>query len=124
MPLNLTANECRVIGSLMEKSINTPDQYPLTLNALTKACNQKSGRDPVMSLTQGEVQHTARVVAPHLSKAAHVPQSTLGRVYSNQMVVSHTREEFLIDFVNLAREDLRTAVTLKQRREARAATAV
>ena len=60
MPLNLTANECRVIGSLMEKSINTPDQYPLTLNALTKACNQKSGRDPVMSLTQGEVQHTAR----------------------------------------------------------------
>ncbi|MEJ2309335.1 MAG: DUF480 domain-containing protein [Gammaproteobacteria bacterium] len=60
MPLNLTANECRVIGCLMEKSITTPDQYPLTLNALTKACNQKSGRNPVMSLDQGEVQHTAR----------------------------------------------------------------
>jgi uncharacterized protein YceH (UPF0502 family) len=60
MPVNLTANESRVIGCLMEKSIYTPDQYPLTLNALTKACNQKSGRDPVMSLDMGEVQHTVR----------------------------------------------------------------
>ena len=60
MPLNLTANECRVIGCLMEKSIYTPDQYPLTLNALTNACNQKSGRNPVMSLNKGVVQHTAR----------------------------------------------------------------
>ena len=44
----------------MEKSVTTPDQYPLTLNALTNACNQKSGRDPVMSLTQGAVQHVVR----------------------------------------------------------------
>lgn len=60
MSLNLTAKECRVIGCLMEKSVFTPDQYPLTLNALTKACNQKSGRNPVMSLDMGEVQHIAR----------------------------------------------------------------
>lgn len=60
MPLNLNANESRAIGCLMEKSVTTPDQYPLTLNALTKACNQKSGRNPVMSLDQGEVQHTVR----------------------------------------------------------------
>ncbi len=60
MSLNLTAKECRVIGCLMEKSVYTPDQYPLTLNALTKACNQKSGRNPVMSLDMGEVQHIAR----------------------------------------------------------------
>jgi uncharacterized protein YceH (UPF0502 family) len=52
--------EARVIGCLIEKSIVTPDQYPLTLNALTNACNQKSSRDPVMSLTQGEVQHAIR----------------------------------------------------------------
>ncbi len=58
--MNLTANESRVIGCLMEKSVTTPDQYPLTLNALTNACNQKSGRDPVMSLNQGTVQHTIR----------------------------------------------------------------
>lgn len=58
--LNLSANESRVIGCLMEKSIVTPDQYPLTLNALTNACNQKSSRNPVMSLAQGMVQHTVR----------------------------------------------------------------
>lgn len=52
--------EARVIGCLIEKSVVTPDQYPLTLNALTNACNQKSSRDPVMSLTQGEVQHAIR----------------------------------------------------------------
>jgi len=52
--------EARVIGCLIEKSILTPDLYPMTLNALTNACNQKSSREPVMSLTQGEVQHTIR----------------------------------------------------------------
>ena len=60
IPLNLSANETRVIGCLMEKSVTTPDQYPLTLNALINACNQKSGRSPVMSLAQGVVQHTVR----------------------------------------------------------------
>lgn len=57
---NLTTNEARVIACLMEKSIFTPDHYPLTLNALTNACNQKSARDPVMSLEKGVVQHVAR----------------------------------------------------------------
>jgi uncharacterized protein len=57
-PLN--ENETRVLGCLMEKSVLTPDQYPLTLNALTNACNQKTGRNPVMSMDQGLVQRTAR----------------------------------------------------------------
>ncbi|MDA9981703.1 DUF480 domain-containing protein [Gammaproteobacteria bacterium] len=61
--MNLTANEARVIGCLMEKSVVTPDQYPLTPNALTHACNQKSGRNPVMSLEQGMAQRTARDMA-------------------------------------------------------------
>jgi len=56
----LNDNEARVIGSLIEKSIVTPDQYPMSLNALTNACNQKSSRDPVMSLSPGDVQHTIR----------------------------------------------------------------
>jgi len=60
IPLDLSANECRVIGCLMEKSVTTPEQYPLTLNALTNACNQKSSREPVMNLTQGQVQQTVR----------------------------------------------------------------
>ncbi len=60
LPEDLTEKECRVIGCLMEKSVVTPDQYPLTLNALTNACNQKSSRNPVMNLSQGDVQHTIR----------------------------------------------------------------
>ncbi|MDH3578474.1 MAG: DUF480 domain-containing protein [Gammaproteobacteria bacterium] len=59
--------EARIIGCLIEKSIVTPDQYPLTLNSLTNACNQKSARNPIMALQQGEVQHALRVLeAKHL----------------------------------------------------------
>ena len=52
-PLNPA--EVRVLGSLIEKDITTPDYYPLTLNALTNACNQSSNRDPVMSLSDHDV---------------------------------------------------------------------
>lgn len=63
----LDEKEARIIGCLVEKSIVTPDLYPLTLNALTNACNQKSSRNPVMSLTPGEVQHKIRALeAKHL----------------------------------------------------------
>jgi len=65
----LDDKEARVIGCLIEKSVVTPDLYPLTLNALTNACNQKSSRDPVMALSQGEVQHTIRALeAKHLAR--------------------------------------------------------
>jgi uncharacterized protein YceH (UPF0502 family) len=60
LTVELTQNEARVLGSLMEKSVITPDQYPLTLNTLMLACNQKSSRDPVLSLDQGTVERTAR----------------------------------------------------------------
>lgn len=60
MNLLLAPEEVRVIGCLMEKAVTTPDQYPLTLNALTSACNQKSSREPVMSLEPGQVQRTVR----------------------------------------------------------------
>jgi uncharacterized protein len=67
--MELNENEARVIGCLIEKSIVTPDQYPMTLNALANACNQKSSRDPVMSLSQGEVQHTIRMLEEkHLAR--------------------------------------------------------
>ena len=56
----INAIEARVIGCLIEKSVVTPDQYPLTLNALTNACNQKSSRTPVMNLQPGEVQQAIR----------------------------------------------------------------
>jgi len=51
----LSANEARVLGCLMEKQMTTPEYYPLTLKALTAACNQKSSRNPVMSLSEAQV---------------------------------------------------------------------
>ncbi len=54
----LSLNETRVIGALIEKEHTTPDYYPMTLNSLTAACNQKSNREPVLSLTEDEVQDT------------------------------------------------------------------
>lgn len=55
--MELTPLEARVIGCLLEKELTTPDQYPLSLNALTLACNQKSSREPVLSLSESDVQH-------------------------------------------------------------------
>ena len=63
MNVHLTALEARVIGSLIEKAITTPDQYPLSLNALTNACNQKSNRDPVLDLDERTVQETLDALA-------------------------------------------------------------
>jgi len=56
MNLELSLHETRVIGCLIEKEIATPEQYPLSLNALTNACNQKSNRDPVLDLDEAMVQ--------------------------------------------------------------------
>ena len=53
---SLDAVEARVIGCLMEKEVSTPDQYPLSLNALVNACNQKTNRDPVLELDETTVQ--------------------------------------------------------------------
>ena len=55
MEFSLNAIETRVLGCLIEKELATPEYYPLTLNALTSACNQKSNRDPVMALDETEV---------------------------------------------------------------------
>jgi len=52
----LTETEVRVLGALIEKDITTPDYYPLSLNALVNACNQKNNRDPVMTLDEGAVR--------------------------------------------------------------------
>ena len=55
MDFELTVLECRILGCLIEKAFTTPDQYPLTLNSLTNACNQKSNRHPVMSCDETSV---------------------------------------------------------------------
>lgn len=55
-PETLTPLEARILGVLVEKSKTTPDVYPLTVNGLAAGCNQKTSRDPVMNLTEGEIQ--------------------------------------------------------------------
>jgi uncharacterized protein YceH (UPF0502 family) len=56
MKVSLEAGEARVIGVLLEKETTTPDQYPLSVNALTAGCNQKTNRDPVLALDETAVQ--------------------------------------------------------------------
>lgn len=58
--LKLTPTEARVVGCLIEKAATTPEAYPLTVNALVLAANQKTSRDPVMALEEGEVGHALR----------------------------------------------------------------
>ena len=60
--------EARVLGCLIEKELATPEYYPLTLNALTNACNQKSNRDPVMTLEEDDVGHAY----PQDDKLSHI----------------------------------------------------
>ena len=58
--LQLTQTEARIVASLVEKEATTPDTYPLTLNAIVLACNQKTARDPFLQLEPGEVGHALR----------------------------------------------------------------
>lgn len=67
MNTHLSALEARLIGCLIEKALTTPDQYPLSLNALSNASNQKSNRDPVLSLDERTVQESVEgLVKKHL----------------------------------------------------------
>ena len=63
--LELSDVEVRVLGSLVEKDITTPDYYPLSLNALVNACNQKNNRDPVMTLDEDQVREALNSLANH-----------------------------------------------------------
>ena len=56
--ITLSAQQCRVIGVMLEKETTTPEQYPLSVNAITAGCNQKSNREPVMSLSENDWQNT------------------------------------------------------------------
>jgi uncharacterized protein YceH (UPF0502 family) len=55
--ITLSADQCRVIGVMLEKETTTPEQYPLSLNAITIGCNQKSNREPVISFSENDVQN-------------------------------------------------------------------
>ncbi len=77
MNFHLTPTEARVLGSLVEKEITTPEYYPLSLNAILNACNQKSNRDPVMNLDEEAIRHALHSLDQHgLARSA----ATDGRV--------------------------------------------
>ena len=83
--MSLSPFECRVLGCLLEKQLSTPDVYPLSMNTLVNACNQSSNRDPVLSVSEPEVQEAVealitRGLAEHwpgrVLKIAHTAQPT------------------------------------------------
>ena len=76
MDKSITSQEVRVLGCLMEKALATPEYYPLSLNALTNACNQKSNRDPVVNWDEQAVEDAV----DDLEKLGLVNRSTVGRV--------------------------------------------
>ncbi|MDK1024152.1 MAG: DUF480 domain-containing protein [Gammaproteobacteria bacterium] len=75
MDMDLTHLEIRILGSLIEKEITTPDQYPLSLNALVLACNQKSNREPVLKLDESE---TSEVIDDLVKRYLIVEQTGFG----------------------------------------------
>ena len=77
----LTPLQCRVLGCLLEKQLSTPDVYPLSMNTLVNACKQSSNRDPVMAVTEPEVQEAVDILIG-LGLAEHWP----GRV----LKIAHT----------------------------------
>jgi len=88
MTIVLTPHEARIIGCLMEKEVTTPEQYPISMNALTAACNQKSNRDPVMELDENTV---AQVVAGLMKRHLVSDRSGYGgRVPKYKQVLCNT----------------------------------
>jgi uncharacterized protein YceH (UPF0502 family) len=103
--VNLTPIETRVLGSLIEKDITTPDYYPLSLNALVNACNQKNNRDPVMTLDEQAVRDALttlqekRLAGPASGADSRVPKYE----HRLQEVFNFDRREIAIVCVLLLR---------------------
>jgi hypothetical protein len=101
----LSAVAARVLGSLIEKEITTPEYYPLSLNALANACNQKSNREPVMNLDEDEIRHALHVLEDHgLAGAARGTDSRVSKYeHRVQEVFNFTRGEIAVIAVLLLR---------------------
>jgi uncharacterized protein YceH (UPF0502 family) len=93
----LNAHEARLFGVLIEKALTTPDQYPLSLNAAVNAANQKSNREPVLSLTEDEVataldglekKYLVRRVFSRVERYRHNGKETLGLEYPQLAVLA------------------------------------
>jgi uncharacterized protein YceH (UPF0502 family) len=86
-----TSLEARIVACLMEKQLTTPNNYPLTQNSLMLACNQKSNREPVMDLTEGQVGHTVNILKDrglvdidYTGRANHISHRVMGTLNLNK----------------------------------------
>lgn len=104
MEIELNAVELRILGVLIEKQMATPDYYPMTLNALTHACNQKNNREPVMRLDQAEVeqalkslrnQHLVWQIMTHGSRTAKYEHNMVEKTRCTERELSVLCELFL-----------------------------
>ncbi len=103
MDIKLTETEARVLGSLVEKDITTPEYYPLSLNALVNACNQKNNREPVTQLNEDEVRTALnRLRDQNLAAAVHDSRVTKYE-HHLQEVINLTRGETAVLCVLLLR---------------------
>jgi uncharacterized protein len=105
MDIKITAVEARVLGALVEKEITTPEYYPLSLNALVNACNQKSNREPVMNLDEDAVVAAMRALSEkEFAGAANTTDSRV-RKYEHRLqeVFNFTRPETAVLCVLLLR---------------------
>ncbi len=105
MEMNLSEAAARVLGALVEKEINTPEYYPLSLNALVNACNQKSNREPVMNLDENAVSAALRSLSDlELAGAADTNDSRV-RKYEHRLgeAFNFTRPEIAVLCVLLLR---------------------
>jgi len=105
MELVLTETEVRVLGALIEKDITTPEYYPLSLNALVNACNQKSNRDPVMQLDESAVRDALSGLQEHrLAGPASGADSRVTKYeHRTQEVFNFTRAETAVICVLMLR---------------------
>jgi len=85
--VNIVLNEveCRVLGSLLEKEVTTPEYYPLSLNALVNACNQKSNRDPVMNLDEAAVSEALHSLEEQLLVRSVSPADSRVTKYEHRL---------------------------------------
>ena len=98
MDMKLSEAAARVLGALVEKEITTPEYYPLSLNALVNACNQKSNREPVMNLDENAVTAALRSLSDlELAGAADTNDSRV-RKYEHRLgeVFNFTRPEIAV----------------------------
>jgi len=102
--MHLTPTEARVLGALIEKEITTPEYYPLSLNALVNACNQKNNREPVMALDEVEVRQALHGLEDECLAAAVRGDSRVPK-YEHQVqeVFNFTRGEIAVVCVLLLR---------------------